>query len=125
MRRRVRVRRWGIWGGERERERGYFWEGGRVGLADSDVAVLADSDRPARALLRSPAANAALSAALRSGAAPTTPAAAAGARLLRRPPTPSAAREGERERRERKKREGRGKKRGVRLTCGAHVGPTI
>jgi hypothetical protein len=89
-------------------------------LADSDVAALADSDRPARALLRSPAANAALSAALRSGAAPTTPAAAAGARLLCGPPTPSAAREGERERGKEEEREGRGKKRGVRLTYGPY-----
>jgi hypothetical protein len=55
------------------------------------------------------------------GAAPTTPSAAAGARLFRHPLAPFAAREGERER----ERGGKGKKRGVRLTCGAYVGPTI
>ncbi|KAF0896319.1 hypothetical protein E2562_021856 [Oryza meyeriana var. granulata] len=43
-------------------------------LADSDVAVLADSDRPACALLRSPATYAALSAALRSGGSADDPA---------------------------------------------------
>uniref|UniRef100_A0A0D9XPH6 Hyccin n=1 Tax=Leersia perrieri TaxID=77586 RepID=A0A0D9XPH6_9ORYZ len=42
--------------------------------ADSDVAALADSDRPARALLRSPASYAALSAALRSGGGADDPA---------------------------------------------------
>jgi hypothetical protein len=88
-------------------------------LADSDVAALADSDRPACALLRSPAANAALSAALRSGAAPTTPAAAAGARLLLGPPTPSAAREGEREGKGRRERREREEER-----CEVDVGPT-
>ncbi|BAF27697.1 uncharacterized protein [Oryza sativa Japonica Group] len=42
--------------------------------ADSDVAALADSDRPARALLRSSAAYVALSAALRSGGGADDPA---------------------------------------------------
>ncbi|KAL6870895.1 hypothetical protein ACP4OV_014743 [Aristida adscensionis] len=42
--------------------------------AAADVAALADSDRPARALLRSPAAYAALSAALRSGGGADDPA---------------------------------------------------
>ncbi|KAF0907840.1 hypothetical protein E2562_020898 [Oryza meyeriana var. granulata] len=42
--------------------------------ADSDIAALADSDRPARALLRSPAAYAALSAVLRSGGRSDDPA---------------------------------------------------
>ncbi|KAF0890810.1 hypothetical protein E2562_004295 [Oryza meyeriana var. granulata] len=42
--------------------------------ANSDIAALTDSDRPARALLRSPAAYAALSAALRSGGGADDPA---------------------------------------------------
>ncbi|KAF0929556.1 hypothetical protein E2562_022380 [Oryza meyeriana var. granulata] len=42
--------------------------------ADSDIVALADSDRPARALLRSPAAYTALSATLRSGVGADDPA---------------------------------------------------
>ncbi|BAD81698.1 hypothetical protein [Oryza sativa Japonica Group] len=76
--------------------------------ADSDVVVLADSDRPARALLRSPTAYAALSAALRSGGS-----ADHARRRCRSSPAPPLTRvvRCDREGKEKKKkREGRGKK---------------
>ena len=76
-------------------------------LTDSDCLALADSDRPARSLLRHPPRSDSDSA-----------------RLLRRPPAPSVPRK-ERERGKEEEREGRGKKRGLRLTCGAYVGTTI
>jgi hypothetical protein len=73
--------------------------------ANSDVAALADSDRPARALLRHPPPTPRCPRRSGRGAAPTMPAAAAGARLLRRLPASSVAIE--RGRRRREKGEGR------------------